>query len=550
MDKLNITVHGEQINVDKGTTLLSLCEQFKDRFEYPIVLAKVNNKIKELYDELEVDNCQVEFLDIASKEGYLCYQRSVSLMLHTAVFHTQGKKAKLSIKHSINKNHYFNVSGFEINEENIKKIKDKMMEYVETNAVIEHIYMTKDRAEELVKYESLNDKQLYLKYSLKEKRLGFHRLDGYFNYFNESLYPFCGILKIFDLKAYQNGLILELPKRDNPYTLIEFKPLEKITRVFEESKHWSDVLNVTNVYELNEQLRKDKINDLIRLNESFHEKRIADIADEIKTQGKKIILIAGPTSSGKTTFAKRLCNHLKVIGLKPHVIGLDDYYKERVEIPFDENGKQNFESVDTLEIEMINRDLTRMLNGEEVEIPHFNFVKGEKEYKGRKILMGDADVLVMEGIHGLNEIVTEQISQDVKFKIFISPLTQINIDSTNRISTRDNRLLRRITRDNRTRGANAKKTISMWPDVVVGEQENIFPYQEEADAIFNSALIYEMGVIKTYVEPILFSVSPEDEEYGEARRLLKFLEAFLAIPATSVPETSIVREFIGGSCYE
>ncbi len=550
MDKINIIVQGEKLTVDYGTTLLSLSEKFNDKFEYPIVLAKVNNNIKELTDVLEIDNSKVEFLDISTKEGYLCYQRSVSLMLHTAVFHTQGVKAKLSIKHSINKNHYFNVTGFELTDENIKKIKDKMTEYVENNAVIEHIYMTKDKALELVKYESLQDKQLYLKYSRKEKRLGFHRLDGYFNYFNESLYPFCGILKTFNIKPYQNGLILELPKRDNPYTLIEFKPLEKITTVFEESKRWSDILNVTNVYELNEQLRKDKINDLIRLNESFHEKRIADIADEIKVQGKKIILIAGPTSSGKTTFAKRLCNHLKVIGLKPHVIGLDDYYKERCEIPFDENGKQNFESVDTLEIEMINRDLTRMLNGEEVEIPHFNFVKGEKEYKGRKIIMGEADVLVMEGIHGLNEIVTEQISQDVKFKIFISPLTQINVDSTNRISTRDNRLLRRITRDNRTRGADAKKTISMWPDVIVGEQENIFPYQEEADAIFNSALIYEMGVIKTYVEPILFSVEPEDEEYAEARRLLKFLQAFLAIPATSVPETSIVREFIGGSCYE
>ncbi len=550
MEKLNITVHGENLVVDYGTTLLSLSEQYKSKFEYPIVLARVNNAIKELYDILEINNSKVEFLDISSKEGYLCYQRSVSLMLHTAVFKTQGAKAKLSIKHSINKNHYFNISGFELTEENVKKIKAKMMEYVESNAVIEHVYMTKDKAQELVQYQSLQDKQLYLKYTRKEKRLGFHKLDGYLNYFNESLYPFCGILKIFDIKAYQNGLILELPKRDNPYTLVEFKPLEKITNVFEESKHWSDVLNVKNVYELNEQLRKDKINDLIRLNESFHEKRIADIADEIKIQGKKIILIAGPTSSGKTTFAKRLCNHLKVIGLKPHVIGLDDYYKERVEIPFDENGKQNFESVNTLEIEMINRDLTKMLNGEVVEVPHFNFLKGEKEYKGRKILMGDSDVLVMEGIHGLNEIVTEQISHDVKFKIFISPLTQINIDSTNRISTRDNRLLRRITRDNRTRGADAKKTISMWPDVIIGEQENIFPYQEEADAIFNSALIYEMGVIKTYVEPILLSVTQDDVEYAEAVRLLKFLQAFLAIPATSVPETSIVREFIGGSCYE
>ncbi len=550
MEKLNITVQGENLVVDYGITLLSLSEQYKDKFEYPIVLARVNNSIKELYDIIEINNSNIEFLDISSKEGYLCYQRSVSLMLHTAVFHTQGAKAKLSVKHSINKNHYFNVSGFELTEENIQKIKTKMEEYVKTNAVIEHIYMTKDKALELVQYESLQDKQLYLKYTRKEKRLGFYRLDGYINYFNESLYPFCGILKIFDLKAYQNGLILEFPKRDNPYTLIEFKPLNKITTVFEESKRWSDVLNVTNVYELNEQIRQNKIDDLIRLNESFHEKRISDIADEIKIQGKKIILIAGPTSSGKTTFAKRLCNHLKVIGLKPHVIGLDDYYKERVNIPFDENGKQNFESVDTLEIEMINRDLAKMLNGEEVEIPHFNFLRGEKEYKGRKIKMGDNDVLVMEGIHGLNEIVTEQISQAVKFKIFISPLTQINVDATNRISTRDNRLLRRITRDNRTRGADAKKTISMWPDVIVGEQENIFPYQEEADAIFNSALIYELGVIKAYVEPILFSVSPEDVEYGEARRLLKFLQAVLAIPATSVPETSIVREFIGGSCYE
>ncbi len=549
MSKLNIVVNGENIQVEKGTSLFELSEKFKGSYEYPIVLARVNNKVKELKDVVEIDNSKINFLDISSKEGYLCYQRSLSFLLNAAIFHTQGSKAKITIKHSINKNHYFNVTGFEQTEENLVKIKNKMLEYVKNNAEIKHVFVSKDEAEDFMTHQSLKDKQLYLKYS-REEKISFYTLDGYFNCYDESLYPFCSILTVFDIKYYENGLILEFPKRDNPKVLIEFKPLEKITSVFEESKKWSDILEVTNVYELNEQLRKEKIEDLIRLNESFHEKRIADIADKIKMEKKKIVLIAGPSSSGKTTFATRLCTHLKVIGLKPHVIGLDDYYKERDDIPFDENGKQNFESVDTLELEMINRDLKLMAEGVEVDIPHFNFVEGKKEYKGRKIKMAENDVLVIEGIHGLNEIVTKEVSHDIKFKIFISPLTQINVDGTNRISTRDTRLLRRITRDNRMRGANAAKTIGMWPDVIAGEQENIFPYQEEADEIFNSALIYEMGVIKPYVEPILFSVEQSSYEYAEARRLLKFLEAFLTIPSGSVPATSLVREFIGGSCFE
>ncbi len=549
MEKFRIIVDRKEYEVEKDKTLAEISEQFKGNFEYPIILAKVNNSVKELKDVIEVDNSRVEFLDLASKEGYLCYQRSVSFMLNAAIFETLGSKAKVSIKHSINKNHYFNISGFEATEENLAKIKTRMLEFVANDVKIEHKYLKLAIAEELCKKESLLDKQLYLKYSRKD-RVGFYKLNDYYNSYDEALCQSCGMLTVFDINYYENGLIIEFPRRENPYELTEFKPLDKITEVFEESKRWSDILQVSNSYDINEMHTKDKIHDLIRVTESFHEKRISEIADQIKQKGKKIVLIAGPTSSGKTSFAKRLCIHLKIIGLKPHVIGLDDYYKERSEIPFDENGKQNFESVDTLELDMINRDLKRMLSGEEVEVPHFNFKEGKKEYKGRKIKMGDDDVLVMEGIHGLNEIVTEQVSQDVKFKIFISPLTQINVDATNRISTRDTRILRRITRDNRTRGANAKTTISMWPDVVAGEQKNIFPYQEEADEIFNSALIYELGVIKPYVEPILFNVSPEDEEYSEARRLLEFLHAFLALPSDSIPETSVIREFIGGSCFE
>lgn len=549
MDKINVVVDGKNIEIEKNTTLLELSRQFKDDFEYPIVLAKINNKLKELKDKIEVDGVKIDFLDISTKEGYLSYQRSVSFMLLTAIFETQGSKAKASIKHSINKNHYFNITGFEHTKENLKMIKDRMLEYVKNDVKIEHKYLSIGIAEELCSKESLHDKQLYLKYSRKD-RVGFYKLNEYYNSYDEFLCASCGILTVWDLKYYEGGLIIEFPKRNKPLTLTEFKPLDKITNVFEESKKWSDILEVSNAYDINEIYTKDKIHDLIRVTESFHEKRISDIADSIKQKGKKIVLIAGPSSSGKTTFAKRLCLHLKIIGLKPDVIGLDDYYKNRSDIPFDENGKQNFESVDTLELDLINSDLSKMLSGEEVEVPHFNFKEGVKEYKGRKIKMGDDDVLVIEGIHGLNEVVTEQVSSDVKFKIFISPLTQINVDSTNRISTRDTRILRRISRDNRMRGADAKQTISMWPDVVLGEQENIFPYQEEADEIFNSALIYELGVIKPIVEPILFNVNPEDDEYSEARRLLKFLHAFLALPNDSVPETSVIREFIGGSCFE
>ncbi len=549
MAKINIVLEGKTVEIDSEKTLLEISKDFEKNHKYPIVLAKVNNVVKRLTSKVEANNTEVEFLDLSTKEGYLCYQRSISFMLNAAVFETQGSKAKVSVKHSINKNHYFNISGFKPTEENLQQIKNKMLEYVKNDTKIYHEYLNIEEAEALAEKESLKDKQLFLKYSRKTN-VGFYKINDYYNHYNEDLCNSCGILTVFDLKYYENGLIIEFPKRDNPNKLVEFKPLEKITNVFEESKKWTDVVGVTNVYEINEQLTKEKMSDLIKVMESFHEKRISDMADKIKREKKKIILIAGPSSSGKTTFAKRLCIHLKINGLKPHVIGLDDYYKNRVDIPVDENGKRNFESVNTLELDMINRDLTRMLNGEKVEVPHFNFVKGEKEYKGRTIEMHEEDVLVIEGIHGLNDLVTKEVSSDVKFKIFISPLTQLNVDDTNRISTRDTRILRRIVRDNRTRGANAQVTISMWPDVIAGEHENIFPYQEQADEIFNSALIYELGVIKPYVEPILFNVDRNEAEYSEARRLLKFLHAFLAIPHDSVPETSIIREFIGGSCFE
>ncbi len=543
---INIKYNGKDLEIPKESTFLDLAKTVKCDFE-PII-AKANNVLVDLSREVH-ENSSVELLDATDANGYLAYQRSISFMAYVAVKEVFGKKARMIIKHSISKNFYCYVEDTQVTEDDVQKMRDIMLGFVKNSEPIERTHVRVDVASKIMKELNNPVRKELITYEV-ENSVVLYSLKGIHNFFYDVLAENCSTLQNFELEAYNDGFIIVFPKRSNMEGEPELRTFNKIGKVFEESAQWTDILDVTNLASINSLISDDKIENLIKVNEALHDKKIGYLADKISEQKKKVVLIAGPSSSGKTTFSKRLCVHLEVNGLKPVVIGLDDYYKNRDDIPVGPDGKRNFEVIETLEIEMINRDLANLIAGKEVDMPHFNFVTGKKEWKGHKLKLDQNSVIVIEGIHGLNDRLTEQIDSDLKFKIFIAALTQINVDDINRISTRDTRLIRRIVRDHKFRGFHALTTIAMWEDVLQGEVDNIFPYQEEADEVFNSALVYELAVLKAYVLPILHKVAKEEEEYSEARRLIKFLNNCLNIPAEHIPNDSIIREFIGGSVFE
>ncbi len=543
---INITYKGEDIQIPKESTFVDLVD-IVGCDSQPII-AKANNVLVDLSREVH-KNSKVELLDATDSNGYLAYQRSVSFMAYVATKEIFGKNARMIIKHSISKNFYCYVEDIKVTKEDVKKIRDVMIGYVKNQEPIERKHVRVDVANKIMKELNNPVRGELINYEV-ENSIVLYDLKGIHNFFYDVLATNCKYVDNFEVEPYNDGFILVFPKRFNMDGEPELKTFDKIGKVFEESNRWTDILNVNNLSSINNLISNDKIDSLIKVNEALHNKKIAYIADKITEQKKKVVLIAGPSSSGKTTFSKRLCVHLEVNGLKPVVIGLDDYYKNREDIPVGPDGKRNFEVIETLEIDMINRDLSNLIAGKEVSMPHFNFVTGEKEWKGNVLKLEENSIIVIEGIHGLNDRLTEQIDKNLKFKIFIAALTQINVDDINRISTRDTRLIRRIVRDHKFRGFHALTTIAMWEDVLQGEVDNIFPYQEEADEIFNSALVYELALLKAYVLPILYKVAKEDDEYSEARRLIKFLNNCLNIPAEFIPRDSIVREFIGGSVFE
>lgn len=393
----------------------------------------------------------------------------------------------------------------------------------------------------------------------KEKLFRFRRvsktniynLGGFEDYFYGYMPETTEILRYFDFQPYRDGFLLIVPKRAQPNVVVPFAPREKLFATLQEANQWGRCMEIDTVGSLNEALAAGELNDLVLVQEALQEKKIAEIAERIhEREGVKFIMIAGPSSSGKTTFSHRLSIQLRALGMRPHPIAVDDYFVDRENTPKDENGDYNFECLEAIDIEQFNADMLALLRGEEVELPTFNFKIGKREYKGNKKKLGPEDVLVIEGIHGLNDKLSHALPRENKFKIYISALTEINIDEHNRIPTTDGRLLRRIVRDARTRGASAERTITMWPSVRRGEEENIFPFQEECDVMFNSALIYELSVLKQYAEPLLFNVPATSPAYNEAKRLLKFLDYFLGASCENIPQNSILREFVGGSCFK
>lgn len=552
METRQINVMGKMVEIAEGATFADVAKDFSGMVNGPIMLARQKNKLRELHQKIRTCD-DVTFYGIENDEAMRVYRRGVLILMTKAVYELWGSESLVVVEHSLQKNLYCEIRKpeMEMTEEVLAKIEGKMREYVAADLPICKRTMRKEDAREIARRQGMPDKDELFRYR-RASNVNLYELDGFYDYFYGYMPASTGDLKAFSLMAYENGFLIRFPDPKQPEVLREFSNPKKISSVFLEQMHWCQLMGVKNVAELNHTLTQGKFGDLIRINEALHEKKIAEIADMIHQRLDKVrvVLIAGPSSSGKTSFANRLCIQLQVLGIQPHKISLDDYFVERDKTPVDENGKRNYEHIQALDLPLLNDDLKKMIAGELVDLPTYNFVTGKREYNGNRIQAKKGEILVLEGIHGLNDMLTSEIPAEQKFKIFISAMTQLNVDDHNRISTSDSRLIRRIVRDYQFRGRDAAETIRTWNDVTDGEAENIFPYQENADAIFNSATIYELSVLKQYAEPQLFAIGEDQPEYITAKRLIKFLGYFLAAPGTEIPNNSLIKEFVGGSCFK
>ncbi|PLV59451.1 nucleoside kinase [Thermotoga sp. KOL6] len=545
-------IDNRKITLKEGENLFKIADEYQKYFKYKILAARVNNRIVELFRAPDRGG-ELEFLDLTDKDGLRIYQRGLVFLASLAI-KKLNSNWKLKVLHSLGKGIYCEIYENERlmlpNSENVTTIKRKMRELVERDLPIEKRTFYKNEAKEILSKEGLFKTVELFKYR-KKRTVKLYHCDGFWAYFYGYLPPSTGRIDTFDVQSYNQGIVLVHPdpKTDELPTI----HMPKLSRVFLEYARWLNVLEVEYVSDLNNIIAHSerKVAELMLLSEALHEKKIADIADEIsKDKRRRLVLIAGPSSSGKTTFAKRLSIQLRVNGLKPVAISLDDYFVDREKTPRDENGNYDFDSIEALDIELFNRHLQDLLAGKEVVLPKFNFKTG-KRMRGPTLKLEKDNIIIVEGIHGLNERLTASIPKEQKFKIYVSALTQLNIDDHNRVTTTDTRLLRRIVRDYKFRGHSAHDTLKMWPNVRRGEERNIFPYQEEADAMFNSALVYEIPVLRIFAEPLLVQVPEETPEYSEALRLLKLLDFFLPITnIEDIPDKSILREFIGRSIFK
>lgn len=549
---IKVKIDGKEYEYPENTTLLEISKDFQKNFKDQIILAFVNNKLRELFKRA-VDKSNIRFVTVAEDAGSKTYMRGMILLMLKAFYQELGAENvnKISVEYTVGNGLYCEYDGkVPIGVECINAVKSRMKEIVKRDIPIMKRSIGTDDAIELFHRYGMKDKERLFRYR-RVSKANIYNLEGFEDYYYGYMPPRSGMLKYFDLMAYEKGFLLLLPNKKNPTVVAPFVPQVKLFETLRESNQWAKMLDIPNVAALNDIIAQGKMNDLILVQEALQEKKISEIANSIKNSPKmKFIMIAGPSSSGKTTFSYRLSIQLKAHGLKPHPIAVDNYFIDREKTPRDEQGNFNFEVLQAIDVEQFNKDMTDLLDGKTVDIPFYNFVSGKREYKGNFLTLGPEDILVIEGIHGLNDALSYSLPRESKFKIYISALTQLNIDEHNRIPTTDGRLIRRMVRDARTRGASAQKTISMWPSVRRGEDENIFPFQEDADVMFNSALIYELAVLKQYAEPILFGIDRNCDEYVEAKRLLKFLDYFIGTPSEIIPPNSILKEFVGGSCFK
>ncbi len=548
--KIKCLNNGEMKEFKRGTTLFEIAEEFNIKLANPILGAMVNNRLAEMsYEVFHPKN--VEFIDITHPDGMRMYIRSLTFVLYKAIDDVMPG-ARLRVEHSISKGIFCRICNTDCEPtiQEVFKIGNRMRDIVEEDMPFVRKEKETSEVVHILKKHGLNDKAKLVQ-DRGQVYSSYYKLDGHVDMFYGYLVPSTGYLKVFDLNKYYNGMLLQLPKQDNPKEVAELIIQDKMFEIFQEFVEWNRVLEITNLSDLNSMAMNGRAEILIKVSEALHEKKIAQIADRIssKKDDIKIVLISGPSSSGKTTFSKRLAVQLLVSGIKPHTLSLDNYFVDREKTPRDENGDYDFEALEALDIEKFNEDLNNLLAGKEVEVPKFSFEKGKRYYDGEKLKMEDNHILVIEGIHGLTPKLTHLVPQKAKFKVYVSALTSINIDEHNRIPTTDNRLVRRIVRDYKYRKYSADDTISRWPSVRRGEEKHIFPFQEEADIMFNSALLYELAVLKPLAEHILHEVRPDSPQYAEATRLLKFFSYFKTIDSKEIPPTSIVREFLGGSSF-
>lgn len=548
---VQVRVEGQQREYPEGTLLLDVAQEFQPQFEYDILLAFANGKLRELHKKVK-SGMEIRFLTGKDRPGIQTYRRSALFLMLKAVYEVAGSEnvEKVCVDFSIGDGLFVEAKGnFAIDQAMADRVKAKMLEYVEAKIPIMKRSVNTDEAVELFHKYRMYDKEHLFRYR-RSSRVNIYSVGGFEDYFYGYMVQNTGYIRYFDLIPYRDGFMLLLPTSMHPETVSELRDRPKLFQVLRESGEWGEKLKVHNVGALNEMISQGKMNELILIQEALQEKKLGDVAELIAGQpDKKLIMIAGPSSSGKTTLSHRLSIQLRAKGLIPHPIAVDNYFVNRVNSPRDENGNYNYESLKCLDLLQFNRDMADLLAGKTVELPRYNFITGEREYKGDFLRLGPEDILVIEGIHCLNDEMSKDLPKESKFKIYISALTQLNIDEHNRVPTTDGRLIRRMVRDSRTRGTSAKDTIRMWPSVRKGEEENIFPYQESADVMFNSALVYELAVLKQYAEPLLFGIPRDCEEYLEAKRLLKFLDYFLGVSSEDIPKNSILREFIGGSCF-
>lgn len=556
-DKMvTLKIEGEEKQYPFGTSFLAIAQEYQEKYADDIVLVVYNNRLRELNKKVERDG-SLNFVTTADKTGKKAYRRSVTLLMQKAVHNLWGEeKVTVRVMYSIGQGYYCELrkrdaSGehrVDVNEETIADLKHEMYRLVMADIEIEKRSINTDDAITLFRELGMTDKEKLFRYR-RSSRVNIYVIDHYKDYFYGFMVPSTGYLRYYDVTMYEDGFVLLFPNEDTK-VVADFQPSGKLFHTLKASRDWGRMQSIDTIGALNDVIAAGRMQEVILTQEALFEERIGRLADQIvQSEGKKFIMIAGPSSSGKTTFSHRLSIQLAAKGLKPHPFPLDDYYVDREFCPRDENGELDFECLESLDVELFNHDMNELLAGKRVNLPIFNFKTGKREYKDKIMQLGEDDVLVIEGIHGLNDKLSYSLPNDSKFKIYISALTQLNIDEHNCLPTTDGRMIRRIVRDARTRGTSAKETIAMWDSVRRGEEKYIFPFQEGADVMFNSALIYELAVLKLYAEPLLFAIDKDCPEYLEAKRLLKFLDYFLPMPSDGINQNSIIREFIGGSCF-
>ena len=546
-----VTINGKTKEYPCGTSYRDIVNEYQINVEAPVILITADGRLRELHKKVKHD-CTVEFVTTRDHIGFSTYKRSACLVLLKAIYDVAGKETveKVEIHYSVGSGYYFTMNGFSgLDQDFLDQVREQMHRIVEACIPICKKSVSTADAIALFHQHHMYDKEKLFRYR-RVSRVNIYSLENFEDYFYGFMAPDTGYVKYFDLQLYDEGFVLILPRQKTPDVLEPFKPQDKIFHVQKESEEWGDKLDVATVGDLNDRITREGVQSLMLIQEALHEAKISSIAEEIQRRGNvKFVMIAGPSSSGKTSFSHRLSIQLSAHGLKPHPIAVDNYFVDREHTPLDEFGEKNYECLEAIDTKQFNEDMLNLLSGKTVDLPTFNFKTGCREYRGDQLQLGKDDILVIEGIHGLNDKLSYALPKESKFKIYISALTQLNIDEHNRIPTTDGRLIRRIVRDARTRGTSAKDTIARWPSVRRGEEQNIFPFQEEADVMFNSALVYELACLKVYAEPLLFGIDKSEPEYQEAKRLLKFLDYFVPVPSEGVPFNSLLREFIGGSCF-